>query len=163
MGVFVKRENDKENSQFKGSAHIKDDKLVLREHVVEGFKITEDDRIIGKHTFGNLYKIDKTAINDIEFLKKIITEAISMANMKLVELKAWSFGGKKGGVTVIAVIQESHIALHTWNEYEYATLDIYTCGSNSDPNKAFDYVVKHLRPKQHQVFSVDRSQIELEK
>ena len=165
MGILMKKDKEKEKTPFKGQIRSKGDEanIILKEHIVEGFRVTEDDRIIGKHTFGNRYKIDKNAINDIEFLKKIVSEAVMIANMKLVDLKAWAFGGEKGGITVIAVIQESHIALHTWNEYEYATLDIYTSGAQSDPNKAFDHVVKYLRPKRHQIFTVDRSQIDLEK
>ena len=165
MSMFIKKDREKEKMPFKGQIRSKSEgaDIVLKEHVVEGFRVTEDDGIIGKHTFGNLYKIDKNAINDIEFLKKIVSEAVVIANMRLVDLKAWAFGGEKGGITVIAVIQESHIALHTWNEYEYATLDIYTRGAKSDPNKAFEHVVKYLRPKKHQMFTVDRSQIDLDK
>jgi len=55
--------------------------------------------------------------------------------MKLVEMKSWKFGGKKGGVSVIALVEESHIAVHTWLEYNYATVDVYTCGEHSDPRR----------------------------
>ncbi|EZQ06917.1 MULTISPECIES: adenosylmethionine decarboxylase [Acidianus] len=118
---------------------------------------TPKDRIIGKHVFGNLYDIDPRILNDQDFLKNVILEAVNIANMKLVEAKAWSFGGKKGGVSVLALIEESHIALHTWNEYNYATIDVYTCGENSEPQKAFNYITEKLKPKRYQSFYADRS------
>ncbi|MDE1859610.1 MAG: adenosylmethionine decarboxylase, partial [Candidatus Micrarchaeota archaeon] len=68
-----------------------------------------------------------------------------------------SFGGNKGGVSVIALVTESHIVLHTWNEYKYATLDIYTCGEHSDPHAAFKMIVDALKPKKHQIFYANRS------
>ena len=158
MGITIKKREDDKKPLIKQVRSEEGIEKTLK--VVEGFKVTDDDRIIGKHTFGNLYRIDKNVIEDIEFLKKIVLESINISRMKLVDIKAWNFGGDKGGVTVIAVIQESHIALHTWKEYDYATVDIYTCGDQSDPNKAFDHIVKALKPKRHQRFNVDRSQIE---
>ncbi len=47
--------------------------------------------------FGNLYDIDAERLNDKEFLEKLVLEAVNIAHMKLVEIKAWSFGGKKEG------------------------------------------------------------------
>lgn len=122
-------------------------------------RMAEEDKIFATHVFGNLYKIDPKAINDREFLRKTMLEAVSIAKMTLVEIKAWSFGGKKGGVSVIALVEESHLALHTWNEYNYATLDIYTCGKDSDPHAGFMHVIKKLKPEKHQVFTADRSQM----
>jgi S-adenosylmethionine decarboxylase len=121
--------------------------------------VESEDRIIGKHVYGNLYNIDPKAINDVKFLEATLLEAIKIAKMNLVESKAWAFGGKKGGVSVMAIIEESHCVLHTWNEYNYATLDIYTCGESSDPNQAFNYVVKKLKPKSYHIFTADRSQL----
>lgn len=118
--------------------------------------IRVDDKIIGLHVFGNLYDLDPKIATDVDFLKRIVLDAVGIAKMTLVEQKAWSFGGKKGGVSVICLVTESHIALHTWNEYKYATLDIYTCGEHSNPQAAFEYIVQHLKPKRHQVFYANR-------
>ncbi|MFP3217915.1 MAG: adenosylmethionine decarboxylase [Acidianus sp.] len=118
---------------------------------------SSEDKIVGKHVFGNLYDIDPKLLTDREYLEKLVLEAVKIANMKLVEAKSWSFGGKKGGVSVLALVEESHIALHTWNEYNYATLDVYTCGEQSDPQAAFDYIVNALKPRRYQVFYADRS------
>jgi S-adenosylmethionine decarboxylase len=115
------------------------------------------DKIIGKHVFGNLYDIDPEILKDKEKLESYVLEAVKKANMKLVEIKSWSFGGKKGGVSVIALVEESHIALHTWIEYRYATLDVYTCGEHSNPELGFNYIVEKLKPKRYQVFYADRS------
>ena len=119
--------------------------------------VKEEEKIVGIHFFGNMYEIDPAVATNKEFLEKVVLKAVEIAKMHLVERKAWAFGGKKGGVSVIALVTESHVALHTWNEYKYATLDIYTCGSDSDPKAAFDFVVENLKPKRHQIFYADRS------
>ncbi|MGD2295663.1 MAG: adenosylmethionine decarboxylase, partial [Candidatus Aminicenantes bacterium] len=46
------------------------------------------------------------------------------------------------GVSGVVVISESHISTHTWPEYGYGALDIYTCGDGTDPEKAIIYAVE---------------------
>ncbi|MEM0453579.1 MAG: adenosylmethionine decarboxylase [Sulfolobales archaeon] len=113
--------------------------------------------IIGKHIFANLYDINSDIINDEEVLRDLIKEAARLANMTLIEVKSWKVEGVKGGVSVLALITESHIALHTWVEYKYATVDIYTCGEKSDPWTAFEYIISMLKPKTFKVNYSDRS------
>jgi S-adenosylmethionine/arginine decarboxylase-like enzyme len=33
----------------------------------------------------------------------------------------------------VVVIAESHVAVHTWPEYGYAAVDIFTCGQTISP------------------------------
>lgn len=117
-----------------------------------------DDRIVGKHVYANLYSPDSELISKEEFLRNLVAEAARIANMNLVEVKSWSFGGKKGGVSVIALVTESHIAVHTWIEYSYATVDIYTCGDHSDPWRAMEHIIEKLRPKRYSIGFANRSQ-----
>jgi len=120
-----------------------------------------EDIIVGKHVFGNLYSIDKNVAGDAEELRKIVLKAVELSRTKLLDIRVWKVGGKKGGVSVIALVEESHIAVHTWIEYDYATVDVYTCGQNSDPWKAFNYIVSKLRPKYYTVNYADRSSISM--
>ncbi|BCU68479.1 adenosylmethionine decarboxylase [Sulfolobales archaeon HS-7] len=128
-----------------------------KEMAEESLTTKPRDRIIGKHVFGNLYSIDEKILRDREYLHSVVLDAVKIANMKLVESKSWEFGGQKGGVSVISLVEESHIALHTWVEYSYATVDVYTCGENSNPEAAFNYIVSKLKPRDYQVFYADRS------
>jgi S-adenosylmethionine decarboxylase len=115
------------------------------------------DRVIGKHVFGNLYGLNRAELKDRRFLESVVREAVDKARMHLVEIKSWNLGGRKGGISVIALIAESHVVLHTWIEYNYATLDIYTCGASSSPEVAFRYVAQKLKPRKQQMFFADRS------
>lgn len=36
------------------------------------------------------------------------------------------------GVSGMVIIAESHIAVHTWPEFAYAAVDIFTCGNTVD-------------------------------
>ncbi|RLF07056.1 MAG: adenosylmethionine decarboxylase [Thermoprotei archaeon] len=114
-------------------------------------------QVVGKHVYGNLYDCDPTIISDEDALRRIVKEAVERSKCTLYELKSWKFGGEMGGVSVIALVTESHIAVHTWVEYNYATVDVYTCGRTSDPEAAFDFIVSQLRPKEYTKHFSDRS------
>jgi S-adenosylmethionine decarboxylase len=115
--------------------------------------------IVGKHVYGNLYDCDVNILSNEKFLRDVAVEAAKMANMTVWDVKSWKFGGEKGGVSVIVLVVESHIAIHTWTEYSYATLDVYTCGEKSDPEVAFNYIASKLKPKYVKKYYADRSSI----
>lgn len=114
-------------------------------------------KIIGKHIFGNLYSCDGKVLSNERELRKIVLEAVKIANATFEDIKSWKFFGKKGGVSVIALVSESHIAIHTWNKYNYATVDVYTCGNKANPEKAFDFIVQKLKPKKFKKYKANRS------
>jgi S-adenosylmethionine decarboxylase len=118
---------------------------------------TTSKQIVGKHVFGNLYNCPVELISDQKFLRQLVLKAVEAAKMNLVSLRSWKFGGEKGGVSVIALIKESHIAVHTWREYNYATVDIYTCGEESKPELAFELIVDCLKPERVVRYFADRS------
>lgn len=128
----------------------------LTDSVINKVTTKKGDRIIGKHVYGNLYGVDPNKLWDEEFLKDLVIKAAEVANMKLVEVRSWKFEGYHGGVSVMALVLESHITLHTWPDYEYATVDVYTCGEKGDPWKAFNYIIEALQPDYTVHFS-DRS------
>ncbi|MEM4871547.1 MAG: adenosylmethionine decarboxylase [Thermofilaceae archaeon] len=115
------------------------------------------DGVVGKHVYGNLYDVDLSVAADEEKLKKVVLEAAQLGKMRVWDLRSYSFGGDKGGISVIALVVESHIAVHTWIEYRYATVDVYTCGEQSDPFKAFEHIVKALKPRFYTFNYADRS------
>ncbi len=123
-------------------------------------KSSSQDEILiyGKHIIGNLYGVDERILSDEELLRRLVTDLASIANMRLIEVKSWRFeDGDKGGISVIALVVESHISIHTWPKYRYATIDIYTCGKHSDVEKAFRYALLVLRPRHYTKTFVDRS------
>jgi S-adenosylmethionine decarboxylase len=115
--------------------------------------------IVGKHVYANLYGIPREIAGDEEYLRNVVIEAAKLANMTLYDIKTYRLGGKKGGISILALVLESHIAIHTWIEYRYATIDIYTCGAKSDPWKAFKYIIEKLKPEDYTVGYADRTQI----
>ncbi len=116
--------------------------------------------IVGKHVFGSLYGLkERRAYENAEWLEEIVRRAAEAAGATIIESRSWVIPGEKGGVSAIVLVDESHLAVHTWKEYDYATVDIYTCGEHTDPWKAWRLILEALRPEKHTVNYADRSQL----
>lgn len=114
--------------------------------------------VVGHHVFGELYGVERRLLEDEQYLRQVVIEAARVAKAHLVSINSWRFtGGDKGGVSVIGLVLESHIAIHTWPEYQYATVDVYTCGDHTDPVSAFYKIVEMLRPTRYTINYADRS------
>ncbi len=119
-----------------------------------------EDGVVGKHVFGSLYDLgEERAYEDEEWLEGVVVRAAELSGATVIESRSWKIPGPKGGVSVIVLVDESHLAVHTWKEYRYATVDIYTCGDHTDPWKAWDFILSILKPARHTVNYADRSQL----
>ncbi len=94
-------------------------------------------------------------MSDPSGLLSLLKEAACMSGASVVGQYAERFEGG-GGVSAIVVVKESHMAVHTWPELEYASVDIFTCGERADPWKAFQIIVERLNPRHNSVFEIIR-------
>ncbi len=118
-----------------------------------------EDFVIGRHVYGNMYGVNPDILWDEELLVNTVKKAVEEAGATLYDLKSWRIEGEKGGVSVIALVLESHISIHTWPGYRYATVDVYTCGENADPWRGFEVILSRLNPKFYTVHYSDRSSL----
>ncbi len=115
------------------------------------------EKVIGRHVWANLYEVRKEFLNSKTKLERLIKKCVKASGARLHEIVSWKFGGRKGGVSVIALVLESHFAIHTWKEYNYATVDIYTCGESASPEKAMEVIIRELQPKKVKKGKIERS------
>lgn len=101
-------------------------------------------KVYGYHVYGDLLDCQSDALRNEESLRRIIEEAAKEGNMTLLDVKTWKIGD---GVSAVGIVLESHIAIHTWPEHSYATVDVYSCGAHTRPGRAFDYIVSALKPR----------------
>jgi S-adenosylmethionine decarboxylase len=93
-------------------------------------------------------------LNEETLLKTILRKAAETANATVLSITTHQF--EPEGVTGVAVLQESHISVHTWPEYEYAAIDIFTCGQHVIIEKALEILESFFRPKRKQVLKISR-------
>ena len=62
-------------------------------------------------------------------LRGIFARVIDDLGLKIIDEALWHKFGGEGGVTGLIVLTESHLACHTYPEYETATFNLYCCRS----------------------------------
>jgi len=72
-------------------------------------------------------------LDDVERLEALMQRAADAAQVGVVQAVSHRFSPQ--GVTVVLVLEESHMSIHTWPEADYAAVDFYTCGE-ADPRVA---------------------------
>ena len=107
-----------------------------------------------KHLLLELYRCDSEKLNDESFLRCILNRAAKLANAKVLNLISNKF--EPQGVTAIALLDESHISIHTWPESNYSAVDIFTCGQNMMPELASQYLIESLMAKEHYLRVIER-------
>lgn len=115
--------------------------------------LTQLKKVIGRHVYGELYGCDPELLSDAEYLTWVVKEAVRVGGFTLLDVKAWKI---TPGVSVVAIVLESHISLHTWPEYMFATVDVYTCGDKGDPFKSYKFIVESLKAKNYTMKYVSR-------
>ena len=87
----------------------------------------------GLHLIGDLYGCicDSRLMLDAAYLEEFCKARVAAADLTSVGSLFHSFGEGEG-VTGAVVLAESHLALHTWPEDDYVTLDVYVCSYSCD-------------------------------
>ena len=60
------------------------------------------------------------------------------------------------GVSGMVIVAESHFSIHTWPEYGYCAVDIFTCGDVIDNRLALDHIKKKICAKSVSILEMKR-------
>lgn len=69
-------------------------------------------------------------LDSVERAENALRAAAAAGQVTLIDVFVHKFSPH--GVSGVAVIAESHLALHTWPEYGYVAADFFTCGAHVD-------------------------------
>jgi S-adenosylmethionine decarboxylase len=87
-------------------------------------------------------------------LEKMLRKCVESCEATLLNIDLHEFS-PNGGISGVAILQESHISIHTWPEYKYAAMDIFVCGT-VDPYKAIPVIKSSLTPQHIQISEIKR-------
>lgn len=99
----------------------------------------------GRHVAIDTWGVDFEKLNSAEFLQHHMVEAAEACGATVLSVQAQQF--EPQGATVLVLLSESHISIHTYPEKGFAALDCYTCGETVDPELAIEYMVNILQPE----------------
>ncbi|UHA74376.1 adenosylmethionine decarboxylase [Paenibacillus sp. 481] len=99
----------------------------------------------GRHVAVDMWGVDFERLNSAEFLQTQLVDAAEACGATVLSVQAKQF--EPQGATVLVLLSESHLSIHTYPERGFAAVDCYTCGETVDPQLAIDYLVSILKPE----------------
>ena len=114
-------------------------------------------RALGNHILVEFYNCDRDIMNDAKYIEKVMNEASILSGATVVGSHFHTFNPY--GVSGVVIIAESHLSIHTWPEYGYAAVDIFTCGDLIDADKAFEHLKTGFKAAHTATIEMKRGQL----
>src|SRR4029450_9571206 len=114
----------------------------------------------GIHLLGEWYRCpaDTPEFTRADALRKLCLDAVAASGLTIVGDSFHQFSPQ--GVTGTVLLSESHLAIHTWPEHGFVTVDVYVCNlANDNTAKAqqlFRAIEAALKPQRTKFHSIHR-------
>ena len=109
---------------------------------------------LGIHLLLELKNCNRDLLDDLPYIRKVLLEAAEETGATIIGQSFHQFSPQ--GVTGVIAIAESHLCIHTWPEFGYAAVDIFTCGEGFRPREAAKMVVQSLESEEHSITEIER-------
>jgi S-adenosylmethionine decarboxylase len=97
---------------------------------------------------------DPEILRNLGKVKNTLVSAAKEAKATIIDVSFHEFN--PFGISGIVVIAESHLSIHTWPEYGYAAVDIFTCGDIIKPEVAAHYLIDQFESKSPSIVEMKR-------
>lgn len=114
---------------------------------------------LGRHILVEFYDCSPELMNDVIHIENSMVAAAETAGATVINSTFHHFSPY--GVSGVVVIQESHLAIHTWPEYGYAAVDLFTCGDSVDPWVSYSYLKEAFQSGHGSSMELRRGQLSL--
>ncbi len=114
-------------------------------------------KALGRHILAEFYECDPQILNDAEQIEIYMKRAAIECGATIVNSTFHTFNPH--GVSGVVVIAESHLAIHTWPEYGYAAVDVFTCGDTVDPHIATEVLRESLKATKIETVEMIRGEL----
>jgi spermidine synthase len=118
-------------------------------------------KALGRHILVEFTDCNPDILNDVDTVEKSMVEAARTAGATVINSTFHHFS--PWGISGVVVIQESHLAIHTWPEFRYAAVDLFTCGETVDPWVSFEHLKKAFRSNKYSALEMNRGSLPLMK
>ncbi len=114
---------------------------------------------LGRHILVEYYDCSESILNDVPLIEDSMLAAAQKAGATIINSTFHHFS--PFGVSGVVVIEESHLAIHTWPEYGYAAVDIFTCGETVDPWIAYRFLKEAFKAGNGSAMEMQRGTLDL--
>ena len=83
----------------------------------------------GIHVILDCWDCSFVDLDDVDKAISFVENVVNDANMHMLDMSFKKF--EPQGLTLIGLLSESHISIHTYPEHGYMAIDLFTCGENN--------------------------------
>jgi S-adenosylmethionine decarboxylase len=109
---------------------------------------------LGRHLLIEFIGCDPKLLNNLRAIKRMCRQAVLESGATIVGDRFHKFAPH--GVSGVFLLAESHFSFHSWPEYGYAAVDVFTCGEKVDPEKTRIYLKRELKARRAFIRRVKR-------
>ena len=109
---------------------------------------------LGTHLLVELRDCNPKIIKDLAKVKNALVSAAKEAQATIIDISFHEFN--PFGISGMVIIAESHLSIHTWPEYSYAAVDIFTCGDLIKPEVAASFLIKEFESRTPSIVELKR-------
>lgn len=113
---------------------------------------------LGQQIIADLYGCVGSLLSDVDFVSQTMMDAAKVSKCTIVSHTFHHFSPY--GVSGAVIISESHLAIHTWPEFRYAAVDIFTCGDTIDPVMALNHLKQAFASEHISTVEMKRGQVD---
>lgn len=102
----------------------------------------------------DLYECDHARLLDVDLIERGMLEAAKLMGAQVIGHSFHAF--EPWGVSGTVTIAESHLAVHTWPEHNFAAVTFETCGRRMEHQKAYRHLIQFFDAKRPRVIHQKR-------
>ncbi|HET56527.1 MAG TPA: adenosylmethionine decarboxylase [Ignavibacteria bacterium] len=100
---------------------------------------------LGTQHIAEFLNCKKSLLNNPEQLEKLLMAGIKKSGLHYEKIISHKFNPL--GVTVLAIISESHVGIHTYPEAGHISIDVFTCSDAKKQIKLIKHLKENLKPR----------------
>lgn len=100
---------------------------------------------VGSHFIASYYDCNHEILNDPQALIALFQKGVEGSGATLLKMADHKFDPQ--GVTLVALLSESHASIHTYPEEGACFVDFFTCGTSCDYTKFHQVIEQGIESK----------------
>ncbi len=111
---------------------------------------------MGIHILADFFGVEcrKQLLNETRQLTEVAMEAALLGRHRILKNLSYSF--KPEGATIVLLLAESHLSIHTYPEHAFTSVDLYSCGRTAKPRVTIGFLLKSFKPKSWKIIQITR-------
>lgn len=106
------------------------------------------------HLLLELRECSPKILNNLDRVRNALVSAANETEVTILDISFHEFN--PFGISGIVVIAKSHLTIHTWPEYDYAAVDIFTSGDMINLEIATSFIIKTFGSKAPSIIEMKR-------